>query len=69
MVEDGVNGRVYTKGDGTHLEEILLGLARNPGKRHAMGQNARTTAETLFSFSRMVSDYEILLRCGVSEAV
>lgn len=61
MIEDGVNGRVCAKDDVTGIANAIKNLAANPKTLSRMRQAARLSAETNFSLTRMVQDYESLL--------
>lgn len=62
MIEDGINGYIYERGDRRALAALIEQLERDPEKRRTIGENARATVLAKFTFGRMISEYEYLLR-------
>lgn len=61
MVRDGTSGYLYPVGDVDALVERLARLAEDSALRWRLQRAARTRVEELFSFQRMVSDYQRLV--------
>jgi glycosyltransferase involved in cell wall biosynthesis len=57
IVENNVNGCLFTPGDTAWLAEKLQLLARNPALIHQLGTAARNHAIESFSLSRMLEAY------------
>jgi glycosyltransferase involved in cell wall biosynthesis len=67
MVNDGKSGFIYRTGDLPTLVELLHRLARDPKLRSELGKNARARVISLFSFTKMIKEYEALLHGGLLE--
>lgn len=57
LVEDNVNGRLFSPGDSDALSRLLLDYVLDPSLRKAHGQAARAIAVERFSLDAMVSSY------------
>ncbi|MDP2433499.1 MAG: TIGR03088 family PEP-CTERM/XrtA system glycosyltransferase [Pseudomonadota bacterium] len=57
LVEDNVNGRLFSPGDSEALSRLLLDYVLDPSLRKAHGQAARAIAVERFSLDTMVSSY------------
>ncbi len=57
LVEDKVNGRLFSPGDSDALSRLLLDYVLDPSLRKAHGQAARAIAVERFSLDAMVSSY------------
>jgi sugar transferase (PEP-CTERM/EpsH1 system associated) len=57
IIENNVNGCLFTPGDTAWLTEKLQVLARNPALVHQLGTAARNHAIETFSLSRMLESY------------
>ncbi len=55
VVDYGVTGLVFPKGDDRSLAEAAVGLLKNESVRQEMGKAARATVTALYSVERMVS--------------
>ena len=62
MVEDGESGLIYQTHDTSMLVQLLYRLAGEPDTRERLGERARATVIAKYSFTRMIEDYERLLR-------
>lgn len=62
MVQEGVNGRLYSASDVGQLSAILGEMAADLPATCRMGEEARRIAVERFSFSRMVNEFDAL--CG-----
>ena len=63
QVEDGVSGRLISRGDAHAFADALIELGNDPVRRRTLGKAGRVRVETRFSLERMVGDYRKL--CGV----
>lgn len=61
IVVDGETGLLVPPGDVDRFAAALVGLARDPAAREALGAAARARHEELFSLERMVNDYHALI--------
>lgn len=52
LVEDGVQGRLFTPGNVEELVERIRGLLADPAQAHALGQAGRRTVEERFTSAR-----------------
>jgi sugar transferase (PEP-CTERM/EpsH1 system associated) len=73
IVENNVNGRLFTPGDADWLAAQLKCLARDPALIHQLGTAARNRAIESFSLSRMLENYrsfylDLAVRRGVAAA-
>jgi sugar transferase (PEP-CTERM/EpsH1 system associated) len=57
IVEDGVNGLLVPASDPQAMAQALLGLARDPRRRQALGAGGRVRASA-FTLARMVEGYQ-----------
>lgn len=57
LVEDNVNGRLFSPGDSGALSRLLLDYVLDPSLRQQHGRAARTIAVERFSLAAMVSGY------------
>lgn len=57
LVEDNVNGRLFSPGDSAALSRLLLDYVLDPSLRQTHGQAARAIAVERFSLGAMVSSY------------
>lgn len=55
LIEDGVNGHLFSPGDCDDLAAALLVLLRDPSRRAALGARARATIEQRFSIDHTAS--------------
>jgi L-malate glycosyltransferase len=62
VVSDGRNGLLVPPGDADALAGGLLRVLEAPDRGRALGEAARQTASTQFSFERMVGQFEQLYR-------
>jgi glycosyltransferase involved in cell wall biosynthesis len=62
VVEDGKTGLLAPAGDGDALAGHLLRLAVNPTLRQEMGERGSVRAQSLFSESQMVAQYDAMCR-------
>jgi glycosyltransferase involved in cell wall biosynthesis len=66
IVVDGETGVLVPPGDVDEFAAALVGLARDPAARQALGARARARHEELFSLERMVNDYHSLIERELS---
>jgi glycosyltransferase involved in cell wall biosynthesis len=57
IIEDNVNGSLFTPGDAQWLADRLNLMARDPALIHQLGTAARNRAIESFSLSRMLESY------------
>jgi glycosyltransferase involved in cell wall biosynthesis len=58
LVEDGVNGRLFTRGDVRELSESLAWMLESEERRHRIGNANRQAVCALFRWRHIVATYE-----------
>jgi N-acetyl-alpha-D-glucosaminyl L-malate synthase BshA len=72
LIEDGVNGRLFSVGDVEGMAEGALELLRDSDRYHAMAEAARRTAQSRYCASKILPLYESFYRRvldGAAESV
>jgi N-acetyl-alpha-D-glucosaminyl L-malate synthase BshA len=62
LIEDGVNGRLFSVGDVEGMAEGALELLRDSDRYHAMAEAARRTAQSRYCASKILPLYESFYR-------
>jgi glycosyltransferase involved in cell wall biosynthesis len=68
MVTDGIDGYLYHQGDVGQLATLIGNIAKDPNLARRIGEAARVTVLTRFTFGRMADDYRRLL-AGVHDGI
>jgi glycosyltransferase involved in cell wall biosynthesis len=68
MMDDGVQGLYVPERDPEALAAALESLARDPGRRRAMGEAGRQTIETLFDTDKTIAVLEGMMRSATMSA-
>jgi glycosyltransferase involved in cell wall biosynthesis len=58
LVEDGINGLLYTVGDVTNMARGAIEILSNPSRLETMSRAARKTAQDKFCTTRIIPMYE-----------
>jgi glycosyltransferase involved in cell wall biosynthesis len=68
VIEDGLTGILYRRGDINELAKKIAILARDPIQRQTLGENARKQIEERHSLDQIAAEYNHALSSVVEKA-